>query len=425
MIKILQNSSFIKNSVILVAGAGLSQAIPMLFSPVLARIFSPEQFGVFSVFLAASTVLAILATGLYELAIVKAKRLRDAFHLVVLVQWIAVFVCSLLLAFIIIYEQFFHPTIDLSINGVGLYLLPVSVFTIALFNGLNYWLNRNRAYTKISLVKLLQSLGVTLLSIAIGLLGFKENGLILGLVFGNFMTILPLLIYLFNKRSEINKQELRKAAMENSSFPKVVLPSTLMNTVASYCPVFFITYYFSAEIVGNFTMTTRILTAPVAIISVAVGQIYYKRVADMVNFYKEPLSVDLLRTSKLLALISLVLFIPLYFFGNDLLVLVLGQQWQAAGTYLQILVFGVMLRFIVSPLSTALLATQYVKFLSLWQGLYFLSILVVFYFTRHLEILSVLKIYVLNEVLMYSFYYLLICTAVWAFDKKKINDTIV
>ena len=166
-------------------------------------------------------------------------------------------------------------------------------------------------------------------------------------------------------------------------------------------------------------------SAPVAIISVAVGQIYYKRVADMVNFYKEPLSVDLLRTSKLLALISLVLFIPLYFFGNDLLVLVLGQQWQAAGTYLQILVFGVMLRFIVSPLSTALLATQYVKFLSLWQGLYFLSILVVFYFTRHLEILSVLKIYVLNEVLMYSFYYLLICTAVWAFDKKKINDTIV
>lgn len=406
----------------MVIGTGLSQGIPVLFSPVLARIFGPEQFGLFSVFIAASNILAILASGLYELAIVKAKKAIEAFQLLFLVQFLALSISSFLLI-IALLIHLAAPGLNLfQLKGASLLLLPLSIYTIAIFNGLNYWLNRKRAYKKISTLKLIQSIGVTFISIFIGLIGFKEDGLIVGLIAGNLMTIIPLLRFLLTKRNKISLVALRKVATEHNAFPRLVLPTTLMNNLASYIPVFFITAYFTTEIVGNFAMTTRVLTAPVAIISTAISQIYYKEIANQVNNYTKTITPVFLKTSILLFSISLLIFLPLYFWGQDLFVYIFGSEWVKAGQYLKILVFGVILRFVSSPLSTTLIACGRMKLLSFWQITYFIGILASFYFSKDLPIQSVLQIYVVNDMVMYSFYFILIYKTVIDFDKQKKSD---
>jgi len=48
---------------VLVTGTAVAQAIPLAASPILTRLFGPEDFGLVGVFLAIATVLAVVSTG--------------------------------------------------------------------------------------------------------------------------------------------------------------------------------------------------------------------------------------------------------------------------------------------------------------------------------------------------------------------------
>ena len=65
---------------ILTLGAGtlVAQLIPVLASVVLARIYSADAYGDWGIFLSVVSLLAVAATGQYELAIVRPESEKDA-----------------------------------------------------------------------------------------------------------------------------------------------------------------------------------------------------------------------------------------------------------------------------------------------------------------------------------------------------------
>jgi len=73
----------------LMTGTTLAQAIALAISPILTRLYAPEQFGVFALYLSIVALLAIVATGRYELAIVLPESDVDAWHLCALALLIA------------------------------------------------------------------------------------------------------------------------------------------------------------------------------------------------------------------------------------------------------------------------------------------------------------------------------------------------
>ena len=65
MIKFLTNiykSQYFRNLFVLSGGVGFSQLIPLILLPVLTRFFSPEDFGLFALFMAIIQLLAISTT---------------------------------------------------------------------------------------------------------------------------------------------------------------------------------------------------------------------------------------------------------------------------------------------------------------------------------------------------------------------------
>ena len=69
----------LRNVITLITGTAIAQAIPIAISPVLTRIYSPDDFGVFALYLSITSIIAIVATGRYELAItLPAKNEEDA-----------------------------------------------------------------------------------------------------------------------------------------------------------------------------------------------------------------------------------------------------------------------------------------------------------------------------------------------------------
>lgn len=58
-------SEYRRNIITLVTGTTIAQAIPVAISPVLTRLFSPDDFGFFAVYFSTATVLSVIATARY------------------------------------------------------------------------------------------------------------------------------------------------------------------------------------------------------------------------------------------------------------------------------------------------------------------------------------------------------------------------
>ncbi|MDC1200166.1 oligosaccharide flippase family protein, partial [bacterium] len=78
------SSEFSKNVLTLMTGTTISQAIPLAATPILTRIYTPEDFGVLALFSSITAILGLLATGKYEMAILLPKDDKDALNIVYL-----------------------------------------------------------------------------------------------------------------------------------------------------------------------------------------------------------------------------------------------------------------------------------------------------------------------------------------------------
>ena len=79
--KILPKGEFSRNVLTLMTGTSIAQAIPIAISPILTRIYTPEDFGVFALYMAIATVVSVIATGRYETAIMLPKKDSEAINL--------------------------------------------------------------------------------------------------------------------------------------------------------------------------------------------------------------------------------------------------------------------------------------------------------------------------------------------------------
>ena len=65
-------------------GTSLAQAIPIIISPILTRIYTPEDFGLLALFLSITNIIGSVANGRYELAIMLPKEDEDAINIAAL-----------------------------------------------------------------------------------------------------------------------------------------------------------------------------------------------------------------------------------------------------------------------------------------------------------------------------------------------------
>ena len=82
--KLKPKSEFSRNVLTLMTGTTIAQAIPIAISPILTRIYTPEEFGVFALYLSIIMLFSSLVAGKYELSILIPKHDKNAKNLVLL-----------------------------------------------------------------------------------------------------------------------------------------------------------------------------------------------------------------------------------------------------------------------------------------------------------------------------------------------------
>lgn len=394
-----------KNMATLVAGNSLGQIITFISAPILARLFTPEEFGVMAVFMSIGQILIVLSSLGYEIAIVLPEKDRDSILLVRICIFISLFLSILLYVPIFFCKNFINCVLNTDQVYKFLFFIPLYVFAGSLFNVLNYYNTRFSNYPLIAKSNIIKSIFNNAIPMSWGLLRSGAFGLVLGQISMNLFGNVGLLKF-YNKNSRGVKakwDEYINIFKRYKNFPQFYVAGAVANSAALNVANILISKLYSIKDVGYYSYAYKYVAFPLTLVSSSISQVYYQELVAAKN-NNRGWKVFTSTLSKILV-IGIPIFLAIYFLIEPAFVLIFGEPWRVAGIYGKILIPLFFMRFIVSPLSMTLIAYEKQKLVLLWQ----LGLLVMTCVPFMLAILSGLLIH--DYLLLFSFtnsiYYLL------------------
>ncbi len=370
--KYMPNGSYKSDLVTLTTGKIISQAVPILLIPLLTRLYTPVDFGVFAIFIAVIGILSFLTNARYTLAIILPKTEEDSLRIFSLSIFINFVFSTILFLTVLIFKQPIYNFLNIQSSYLVLYLIPFGVFTLGFFESLYYLGLRKRLFKILSGSLIFQFTLIVILKILFVFFNIGGLGLVLGHVIGYFVGIIFLVILLIKKKAFLQfrilskKEELLRLAKVYKKFPIYSLPADMLNDFSRELPNFFLNSFFGSAIVGHFSLTQRVLGSPIALITGGLKDVFRERAS---SDYRETGSCRgiFVKTLKKLSLFSIVPFVLLFFLSPILVPVIFGAEWAPAGEYIRIMTAMFFLRFLVSPLSSVLYITDKQLYKLIWE----------------------------------------------------------
>lgn len=385
---------------ILGAGACLGPFALLLATPFLTRVYSPADFGYLALFTSVISVLIVVSCLRYEGAIqVVVESNIGGITLVALFSALSVFVAGVLLLYSGIPQLKFE-----SLHNLGSYVnfLPfVSAAGAILLVVTNITLRQGRYFRNAI------SRSITTIIFIILALAFPVFGLVYSSIAASVITGAIALIYLFLtiKFGAINRAW--SLAKKYREYPLFLAPTSLLDTVTLALPILFMSGSYGMEVVGQYTQIQKFLGAPIILLGVVAAQLFAKRSSEL--FRSQLSSKKLLwKTVGLLAIVSFITLITALIFGELICQYILGEAWSVGTLFIVLAIAPCLVRSVISPVSFVFLAYQKIKYLVLWQTMYFfISYSVLFYAASTMNIEKFIISYIIADTFMYLIYLIL------------------
>jgi lipopolysaccharide exporter len=349
-------NSFTRNLAITFSGHAIGQVLGFLFTPFIARIYGPENYGIFALFSAIASNFALISTFQLPTGYVAARTDRELHVLVRLTMFILLFFTVFSILLVVFFKDGLIDLFDAGNLKLVIYFIPLYVF----FMGFDYillgWNIYLKQFSRGALAKvssIIASKGGTLLY---GL--FSPTAI--GLILGNFV-IYPL-ESTFKLSKEVRKdfrhvaekmgwQELKEVFLRFKTYPLLVTPGLLVTNLNGQLPVFCFSFFFQNANVGLFALASSVVTVPLSVITNSTTTVFLQKAAETQKNNPELLGGLI---SSLHRKLFLVCFLPLTIFAfcsEWLFSLVFGSVWYDAGIFAAFLAISAMLSVPQQPMS--------------------------------------------------------------------------
>lgn len=376
--RLLPKSEFSRHALTLTIGTTIAQAIPIAISPILTRLFTPADFGVFALFGALAAFLGAAATGRYELAVMLPESEDDADSLVILSVLVAAALGLVMLLAVLVWRDDIarllgHPEIS-----SWLFIVPVSVVLTGTYSALNYWLNRRKGYRQMSMNRVLQTGISGTLQIGGGTAGWGAGGLIVGQFVAQLFTTSQLVVGFWNTRRTAPRANLLAKTPELAAryrhHPLHLLPALWIGVAALQVPVFAVASIFGAASTGLFSLANRVVLLPTQLIANALGDVYRQR-ASVAYRERGEFRGLFLKTLGYSAALAAPPLLVIFAVAPDLFSWLFGEPWRVAGEYARTLTVAAFFQFVFTPVDKGALIVGATGYIALWHVVRFTALL--------------------------------------------------
>ncbi len=330
-----KKNRFVRRLLSLTSGTIGAQLLLVASSPVLTRLYTPGDFGVFAVFLSLVTILGILTTLRYELGIPLARTESEASALTWLGVLVALFWCVALLLVVAFTDGWLPSRLGIPALAGVLWILPLALFLQAAGRMVTFVTLREGTIRANAGSRLARAIGQIAFQISAGVARFGVLGLPMGFAVGECFRLAYLLPrmpgYLGLSPAAGRWHELVRIARHHWRYPVYSCPAGLVaNSSQMLAPVLLAALY-GPEIAGLFALGQRVFVLPLSTVAQAANQVFMSELgsADRTQVHRM-----LVRTAATFLIIGIAVAIPVVLAAGPAFAVIFGQQWKEAGTLL-------------------------------------------------------------------------------------------
>lgn len=404
-------NKFIGDSFLMILSSGIAQVILIITTPIITRLYSPTEFAEFTIFSNIAMILIPIINARYDLLIVNTKNDRSA-NILSQISFLISLLILLILIPIFAISAWLYPNFILDFI-----FIIIMLFLVSLTNIFTNYLNKERKYKVLSLINVFRAGSMALLQIIFGLLALGSLGLIIGFSL-SYIAGITLGYKTFKKHFNIvrDKEETKALFLENKNQLVYSTPSILLNSLSFSVVVFFIGILYTNTEVGIYGMAIRVLGIPVTIISLGLSKIFMQQANDYYIEYGNFRNL-LLKFSSILVIVSIILYVPLYLFSEELVNILLGHSWVDAITVIKIVIPLFVIRLIVSTVSLSVIVLQKQQLELILQALFLIGTTATFVISKMLNLTFLNFVSINTVVLIVS--YMIFFIALYYFAKNK------
>jgi O-antigen/teichoic acid export membrane protein len=336
--------TLLKATFTLLAGGAVAQLIPLLVGPLLTRLYTPSQFGLYHLFAAVAANVAVVACARYEFAIPLVRSGEDAqvLRALCLRVLVAVVMATTLAALL---------WWGLSGDAWPMWL-PLAVALLGLVSLATLQATAHKRFRALAMARVVQHGGGAVAQAGAGLAGAGVAGLIAAPLLALAATVAVLRLPVSGALG-VPGDRVRQMAQRFQDFPKFNTPHAFLGALSDTVSIALVAALAGPAAAGFWGLTMRYLKAPATLVGGAVSQALYPHLADSdspgVATAKGRAAV--VRVMGLLALIAVPLVLGIWLVAPWAFEEVFGPDWRDAGELASALALYIGVHFVAAPLA--------------------------------------------------------------------------
>lgn len=333
------------------SGTAAGQIISFALAPIISRLFSPSDFGIFGSFNSVAAIIAAVSTLHYTQAIMLPKEKEDALDLFFLSCLSVVTI-----AFIVMTVCFIIPT---AINGImktsgiwALALLVTSTFSSGINEALQAWCVRSKAFKDTSSSQVVRSLSNSGFRMMFGYLKGGGPSLIISSIISDVLASINLLrVFVIDSMAmhySLSWKRVKRLAIEYRDFPMYSASQSAINALSNGLPVLLLTQFYGVTVAGAFAFAGSMIRTPMSLLLGAMRQVLFQKAAETMHQDGRLATLYVKITAGLFGL-SLFPSLVLFVWGPQIFGFIFGAQWLIAGEFARSIVLWMMSVFCNLP----------------------------------------------------------------------------
>ena len=262
----------------LTLGSALAQGITLVAAPLLTRLYTPQDYGLFGVFLGLLSLFSAIASLRYEIAIPLPEAESEAINLAAVSFVALMFVTTISVTVSVLAGAHIAQALGVPDLAHWLWLLPPALFLTGLTQVFSYWANRQKRFKQLAISRVAQS--GTAASVQGGAGAWSVPGmpgLLGGYLAGQLCACLLLLRDALHSRGGFNWRALsptrmRQAASRYADLPKHALFTSELNALSTHILNFALAALHGPFAAGLALLAQRIVIMPISFLSGALWQ---------------------------------------------------------------------------------------------------------------------------------------------------------
>lgn len=350
----LFSNGFGKAIIILISGSIVAQAMTILMAPILTRIFTPTELGVYTLILTAESLFGSIICGRYDVSIVSESNPKKVYPIIKLS--ILITIIFSIVASIGYGTFYFIMKEEYQSYSYAIILIFFMLVINGLIRILEAYNNRHKEYKVMTSVYVVRTAVQNLGAVILGVFKFGTFGLLIAHIAGMLSGLKKQSITLRPYFKEIwasSNEEMKGVMKVHYRQPLYSVPAMFANRFSYASIAIFVEALFGLAALGFYSISYKALGLPLTVMSNNIAKVFYQEAS---REYDE--TSKFIKSFKKTTLILLCMTIPmvlvLYFLAPIAFEIIFGPGWGQAGVYVQILapMFGV--RFIVSTVAYGL-----------------------------------------------------------------------